>query len=346
MLRRTAPSGRALGFSLGGMHQGEVISDMTPLLLKAEGLRKEFRIKARGKVVFFPAVDGVDLDIHLGETVGLVGESGCGETTLARCLLRLVEPTSGSIQFDRTDLRALSPESLRRKRREFQFIFQDSFASLDPRMTIHQILSEPFEVQGVGTRKEREIWIHEVMDAVGLDPGLTGRRPSLLSGGQQQRVAIARALALRPRFLIADEPVSALDASVQAQVLNLLADLQKLYGLTLLLISHSLAVVHYLATRVAVMYLGRIVEEAPSEDFFRSPKHPYSQALVASMPVLKPGTRWDPARLPGEIPSPVNPPSGCHFHPRCPQVMERCRRQYPNLVSISESRKVACFLYS
>jgi oligopeptide/dipeptide ABC transporter ATP-binding protein len=318
---------------------------MAPLL-STRGLRKEFRTSAGGKLVLFPAFDGIDLEIFPGETIGLVGESGCGKTTLARCLLRLLEPSSGSIQFDGTDLRALSPAGLRRMRREFQIIFQDSFGSLDPRMTVSRILSEPFEVQGMGTRQERENWIRELMDAVGLDLSMADRSPGLLSGGQQQRVAIARALALKPRFLIADEPVSALDASVQAQVLNLLADLQRRYGLTLMLISHSLPVVRYLSSRVAVMYLGRIVEEAPSEDFFRSPKHPYSKALVASMPSLDPAARRERTRLKGEIPSPVSPPSGCHFHPRCPQVMDRCRCEYPRLISITEREKVACFLYS
>ncbi len=317
-----------------------------PPLLKVHGLRKEFRIRSGGRIIPFPAVDGVDLEINPGETLGLVGESGCGKTTLARCLLRLVEPSFGSIQFDGTDLRSLPPAALRRKRREFQIIFQDPFASLDPRMTVFQILLEPFEAQRMGTSREREAWMRELLEAVSLEPVLADRRASSLSGGQQQRVVIARALALRPKFLIADEPVSALDASVQAQILNLLASLQRLYGLTLMVISHSLPVIHYLSTRVAVMYLGRIVEEAPTEQFFHTPKHPYSQALLESMPVLDPSSRGERSRLTGEIPSAVVPPAGCHFHPRCPRIMANCRNEYPKFVSISEKAKVACFLYS
>ena len=225
-------------------------------------------------------------------------------------------------------------------------VFQDPLASLDPRMTGEALLSEPYELQGLGTPRERKTWIGELMEAVALDSSLAQRLPRSLSGGQQQRVGIARALALKPRLLIADEPVSALDASIQAQILNLLSALRTRYDLTILLISHSLPVIHYLSTRVAVMYLGRIVEEAPADSFFAAPRHPYSQALVQSMPVLD--TMFQATRpvLSGEIPSLAYPPSGCHFHPRCPSVMSVCRNKYPALRASAENAKVACFLYT
>jgi oligopeptide/dipeptide ABC transporter ATP-binding protein len=307
-------------------------------ILKVRQLSMVFRSGGIGRAKSIRALDGVDLELGRGETLGLVGESGCGKTTFARCALRLLEPTAGFIFFEGTDLMILSPAELRRKRREFQIIFQDPFASLDPRMTIRQILAEP--------RRDREAWIEDLLDSVALDPSLSDRRPALLSGGQQQRVAIARALALKPRLLIADEPVSALDASVQAQILNLLADLQRRLDLALMLISHSLPVVHYLCDRVAVMYLGRIVEEARADTFFREPKHPYSRALLESMPRMDLTQMREKPSLPGEIPSPVNPPPGCAFHPRCSQAWDRCQREVPELEVIEEKNKVACFLYT
>lgn len=258
---------------------------MAPLL-KVKGLRKDFSVTGRNNASQLRAVDGVDLEIDAGETFALVGESGCGKTTLVRCVLRLLEPSSGSIEFDGADLHSLSPAVLRRKRREFQMVFQDPLASLDPLMTVREILQEPFQAQEIGTSRERNVWVEELLDLAGLDPTLANRRPAHLSGGQQQRVGIARALALKPRLLVADEPVSALDASVQVKILNLLADLQKRYQLTLFLISHSLPVVRYLATRLAVMRAGRIVEESPADLFFAGPKHPYSQALLESTPVF------------------------------------------------------------
>ncbi len=312
---------------------------MTPLL-KLSGLCKEYA--SRGRRI--RAISDIDLEVNPGETLGLVGESGCGKTTLVRCALLLLEPTSGSVEFDGENLLRLGPSALRHKRREFQMIFQDASAALDPRMTVREILLEPYQANALGTTEERENWVRNLLEAVALDRELEQRRPAVLSGGQQQRVGIARALASKPRLLVADEPVSALDASVQAQVLNLLAGLQRRFGLTLVLISHSLAVVHYLCTRVAVMYLGRIVEEASAESFFSGPRHPYSRLLMASTPGLgRNVTAIGPA---GEIPSPVEPPAGCCFHPRCPQALERCRISAPPLTGEQGSSKVACFLYT
>lgn len=318
---------------------------MTPIL-KLQQVSLRFRSGGIGRAKTVRAVDEVDLELGAGETLGLVGESGCGKSTLARCALRLLEPTSGSVYFDGVDLSLLPASELRSKRREFQIIFQDPFGALDPRMRIRQILEEPFEVHGLGTRRERSAWIADLLDSVALDPSLADRLPVALSGGQQQRVAIARALALKPRLLIADEPVSALDASVQAQILNLLADLQRRLGLALILISHSLPVVHYLCERVAVMYLGRIVEESGAEAFFREPKHPYSRALMASMPTMDLSLPKAKLSLPGEPPSPVDPPPGCAFHPRCPQAWDRCQLQVPQLEVVEEKNKAACFLYT
>jgi len=312
-------------------------------LLNITGLHKEFR-GAAGRTL--RAVCGVDLEVRAGETLGLVGESGCGKSTLARCALRLLEPTSGSVFFDGTDLAALRPAELRSRRRQFQIIFQDPLATLDPRMTVGQIIAEPFEVHGMGSRSERESRVRELMAAVALDPGMADRRPSSLSGGQQQRVGIARALALKPRLVVADEPVSALDASVQAQVLNLLIALQRRFDLTLVLISHSLAVVHYLCTRVAVMYLGRIVEEARAEEFFRQPLHPYSRLLLRSMPAPDLSSKISPGVFLGDVPSPLDPPSGCPFHPRCSEALPKCREQTPGLDLRMPGRKAACFLYT
>jgi oligopeptide transport system ATP-binding protein len=315
-------------------------------LLQVQDLCKEFETATFWRHRPVRVIDGVDLSVHSGDTLGLVGESGCGKTTLARCMLRLIEPTSGSIRFQDQDLRLLSASELRARRKDFQIIFQDASASLDPRMDVGQILSEPYEAHGLGTESERMTWIRELLATVSLDEKLLQRYPEALSGGQQQRVAIARALALKPRLLIADEPVSALDASVQAQILNLLADLQKRFGLTTIFISHSLPVIHYLCTRIAVMYLGRIIEESRISNFFSGPRHPYSQILLRSMPSVSKKADTEAAPATGEIPSPASPPPGCSFHPRCPHAMQICMQMPPELVPIGENIKVACFLYT
>ena len=317
---------------------------MAPIL-DVRGLKKCFRAGIFQRDPAITALAGVDLTIEAGDTLGLVGESGCGKTTLARSVLRLLEPDAGSIFFDGCDLLRLSPKELRARRREFQMIFQDAFASLDPRMTVRQIMAEPFEIHGLLDRSGRERRTLELLESVGLDGGLLPRRPAELSGGQQQRVAVARALALQPRLLVADEPVSALDASVQAQVLNLLAELRTPFGLTLILISHSLPMIRYLCTRVSVMYLGRIVEEAPADEFFRAPRHPYSQALLESTPAMGQDGGRQKTILPGDVPSPISPPPGCPFHPRCARAKTECRVELPRLKS-RENSKVACFLYT
>jgi peptide/nickel transport system ATP-binding protein len=314
-------------------------------LLKIQALCKTFHVGAFQAGRCIRAVDGVNLEIYHGETLGLVGESGCGKSTLARCAVRLLQPSSGSICFDGTDLCSLSPRALRARRREFQIIFQDASAALDPNMTVREILSEPFEAHRLELEGERDNRIQELLEAVALDASLLHRYPETLSGGQQQRVGIARALALRPKLLIADEPVSSLDASVQAQVLNLLGDLQKRFNLTLILISHSLMAVHYLCTRVAVMYLGRIVEEGTREELFRMPKHPYSALLLQSIPSLNPGIREVKSAPAEELHLLARPQTGCAFHPRCPHVFARCKDQVPELNEYNRNSKVACFLY-
>ncbi len=316
---------------------------MAPLL-SIKGLCKDFRAGGLSGGRRIRALDHVDLDVNYGETLGLVGESGCGKTTLARCAVWLTPSTSGSVLFDDVELNALSPKDLRQKRREFQIIFQDPFASLDPNMNILEVLLEPFEAHGLGTRGEREEWACNLAEAVSLDRTMLTRHPADLSGGQQQRVGIARALALRPRLLIADEPVSALDASVQAQILNLLADLRRRFGLTLILISHSLQVVHYLCSRIVVMYLGRIMEEAPTAVFFSGPKHPYSDLLVrrtfSGQGVIS--STHDAV----ELPETASAAAGCAFHPRCPHARQQCREETPALSSCGRDSKVACFLYT
>ncbi len=317
---------------------------MADSLLKVRGLCKDF---VRGGLLGekIRVIEHVDMEVHAGDIRGIVGESGSGKTTFARCCLRLVDPSAGLVQFDGTDLGSLSHAALRAKRREFQMIFQSPFASLNPAMTVEEILIEPFQIYRIGNREYRNRRVRELMEAVSLNESLIGRRPAELSGGQQQRVGIARALALEPRLIIADEPISALDASVQAQILNLLAGLQKRYGLTLIVISHSLYALNYLCTGISVMYQGKIIEEAPAAQFFRNPKHPYSKVLYDSMPILDPLKRKSIHTAGRNAPAVTRPPSGCPFYPRCSLRFGMCTDQIPPLMEINPGERVACFLY-
>jgi oligopeptide transport system ATP-binding protein len=322
---------------------------MTPEpLLRVRGLTKHFPI-VRGAL--FPrqvgavrAVDGLDFDVAEGKTLALVGESGCGKSTTGRVVLRLIEPTQGAIRFSGQDLMALPPESMRRQRQQMQIIFQDPYGSLDPRMTVGDILGEPLRIHGTGTREERRKRVMELLDVVGLPREHAARYPHEFSGGQRQRIGIARALALRPRFIVCDEPVSALDVSIQAQIINLMLDLQREFGLTYLFIAHDLGVVKHVADRVAVMYLGKIVEMAEKRTLYAAPKHPYTQALLAAVPVPRPSARQALKPLTGEIPSPSAPPSGCRFHTRCPYVEARCRIEEPALREVAPGQHAACHL--
>ena len=316
---------------------------MTQPLVQITNLKKHF--PAANKQTVY-AVDGVSFTLERGETFGLVGESGCGKTTVGRCLLRLIEPTSGEVSFDGLDVRALNSSDLRALRRRMQIVFQDPYASLNPRMKVGDIIGEPLVIHRIGTKTEQRDRIVELLRVVGLDVDYAGRYPHQFSGGQRQRIGIARALALQPDFIVADEPVSALDVSVQAQVVNLLQDLQAQFGLTYLFISHGLAVVEHLSTRVGVMYLGKLVELAPSSEIYARPLHPYTQALLAAIPQPDPTMRKTAApRLGGDVPSPLAPPPGCRFHTRCPQAMERCQTEEPPLVEITPKHFAACFLH-
>ncbi len=317
-------------------------------ILEVSQLKKFFPIK-KGlllrEVGQVKAVDDVSFTVKKGETLGLVGESGCGKSTLGRAIIRLYEPTSGSVSFKGENWLGLSGETLRQKRRNMQMIFQDPYASLDPRMTVGQILSEPFVVHGIGSAQERKEKVKNLLETVGLKASHINRYPHEFSGGQKQRICIARALALEPELIICDEPVSALDVSIQAQILNLMADLQKKFQLTYLFISHDLSVIEHLCDRIAVMYLGKIVEIAPREQLYRSPKHPYTKALIAAIPKLGEGKQKITKSLGGEVPSPINPPSGCTFHPRCPHKMEKCAKAIPTLDKVDNDHQTACWLY-
>ena len=312
-------------------------------LVEIKHLKKHFPA-GRGQAV--RAVDDVSFNIHRGETLGLVGESGCGKTTVGRCLLRLIEPTSGEVKFDNQDLLSLSKSEMRALRRRMQIVFQDPYSSLNPRMKVGDIIGEPLIVHGIGNKQERQERVAELLKVVKLDPDYANRYPHQFSGGQRQRIGIARALALNPDFIVADEPVSALDVSVQAQVVNLLQDLQEQFGLTYLFISHGLAVVEHISTRVGVMYLGKIVELAPALELYQAPKHPYTQALLASIPLPDPEQTRDRERiaLRGEVPTPLNPPSGCRFHTRCPHAMDKCKTNEPEFKEIAPGHFAACFL--
>ena len=314
---------------------------MTAALIQARELRVEYPGRAGGRV---RALRDVDLDILQGETLGLVGESGCGKSTLGRALLRVIEPASGRIEFDGTDLTRLRGRQLRRTRAELQMVFQDPFGSLNPRRRIADIVAEPLLRARGATRAEATKAVAELLDLVGLGAEAGARRPHEFSGGQRQRIGIARALASSPQFVVADEAVSALDVSIQAQVLNLLSDLVRDRGLTMLFISHDLGVVRHIADRIAVMYLGQIIEVASRDAFFAAPAHPYSRALLSSVPVLRPGGTREQEVLEGELPDPANPPEGCLFRTRCPIATERCRTSAPELREIAPGRSVRCHL--
>jgi peptide/nickel transport system ATP-binding protein len=316
-------------------------------LLAVNDLRVYFPIRKgilRRVVAQVKAVDGVSLDIHSHRTLALVGESGCGKTTVGKGILQLVPVTGGSVTFDGVDLSNLSAGALRPLRKDFQIVFQDPYSSLNPRMRVAEIVEEGMAALGddAGPRQER---VDELLLQVGLSPDMKYRYPHEFSGGQRQRVAIARALAVEPKLLICDEPTSALDVSVQAQILNLLKDLQQKLGLAYLFITHNISVVEFLAHEVAVMYLGRIVEKGGVDEVLRTPRHPYTKALLSAVPAIDPAGRREVIRLHGELPSPVSPPSGCHFHPRCPSVMPECRQTYPGRTLVSETHGVRCFLY-
>jgi len=318
-------------------------------LLDVQGLRTWFPIRAgllQRPVGWVRAVDGVDLQVRAGGTVALVGESGCGKTTVGRSILRLVDPQAGRVLFEGRDLLALPRRQLRPLRRRLQIVFQDPLAALDPRFRVRDAIAEGMETHGIGADGiERDARVEASLRRVGLDPSLLVRFPHELSGGQRQRVCIARALAVEPRLLICDESVSALDVSIQAQILNLLRDLQAELGLAYLFISHDLGVVRHLADRVAVMYLGQIVEEGPTEQVLGEPQHPYTRALLEAVPSIDPGARRsaERIRLQGDVPSPAQPPAGCRFHTRCPLVFDRCRREAPVLVPLADGAS-RCFL--
>jgi oligopeptide/dipeptide ABC transporter ATP-binding protein len=322
---------------------------MAEVLLKVEELKKHFPIYGGfffKTVDFVRAVDGISFHINKGETFGLVGESGCGKTTVGRAILRLIEPTSGKIFFDNIDMAKLPQNELRRIRPKMQIVFQDPLSSLDPRMTIKKIVSEPLRVNKLARGKDLEKKVLTLLERVGLTKDHLNRFPHEFSGGQKQRIGIARALATDPEFIVLDEPTSSLDVSVQAQVLNLLKDLQRDLGISYLFISHDLSVVKHLSDRIAVMYAGKIVETCSSEKLFAEAKHPYTQALISAIPIPDPDYVANRIALTGEVPSPVKPPTGCRFHPRCAYVMPQCEKIEPELVDIGNEHIVACHLIS
>jgi oligopeptide transport system ATP-binding protein len=318
---------------------------MSDIILEAKSIKKYFPIRKgffMREVAQVKAVEEVNLTVRRGETLGLVGESGCGKSTLGRTLIRLYEPTSGSITFDGADFRNLSGAELRTKRRDIQMIFQDPYASLDNRMTVGQIIEQPFQIHNLLNKKERELRVKQLLEMVGLKASHVNRYPHEFSGGQRQRISIARAITLNPKLIICDEPVSALDVSIQAQVLNLLKDLQDRLNLTYIFISHDLSVIEHVCDRVAVMYLGRIVEVASRDELFKNPMHPYTRALLSSIPSIGTGKKKMTRILTGEIPSPINPPKGCTFHPRCPNKIKECSEIVPQLQEKAPGHAKAC----
>jgi oligopeptide/dipeptide ABC transporter ATP-binding protein len=321
--------------------------EMKKPLLQVRGLKKYFPIKKgffNRTVGHVRAVDGVNFEVYSGETLGIVGESGCGKSTTGRSILRLLEPTAGEVLFEGKDLAKLSKEDMRRMRKDVQIVFQDPYASLNPRKTIRQILMEPLNVHEIGTKSERVKTIEEMIQIVGLKKEHLDRYPHDFSGGQRQRIGIARALVVKPKLIIADEAVSALDVSIQSQVLNLLKDLKKEFNLTLIFISHDLSVIKHICDRVAVMYLGRIVEIADKQKLFQNPGHPYTKALLSALPVASPRAKRERIILKGDLPSPANPPSGCTFHPRCPLANDMCKSAAPSLVEMEPGQQVSCHL--
>lgn len=317
-------------------------------LLEVRGLKKWFPVK-RGPLQrtaeHVKAVDGVDLRVRYGETVGLVGESGCGKTTTGKVLLRLESATAGEVLFEGEDILRLEAEQLRRMRRQMQIVFQDPYSSLDPRKRVEDIVAEPLRIHQIGTPTERKARVYQLLDVVGLTAEQARRFPHEFSGGQRQRIGIARALALNPKLIVCDEPVSALDVSIQSQVLNLLAELQQEYGLAYLFIAHDLSVVKHISHFIAVMYLGKVVEFADSESLFTNPRHPYTRALMSAIPVTDPDARRERVVLEGDVPSPINPPAGCRFHTRCPHAADICRQVEPILRQTDAGHEVACYFH-
>ena len=321
-------------------HKGET-------LVVVDNLVKYFPVRAgllQRVVNQVKAVDDVSFFVKKGETLGLVGESGCGKTTVGRTMLRLIEPTAGAVKFQGQDVFSMKPRELKIARRDMQIIFQDPYASLDPRVPIGESVMEGLHIHKIGTPRERVDIMLETLTKVGLESYHSRRYPHEFSGGQRQRIGIARALALRPKFIICDEPVSALDVSIQSQVLNILKDLQAEFGLTYLFIAHNLSVVEHVSNRVAVMYLGKMVEMTSREELFRNPLHPYTQALMSAIPVPNPRLKRQRTILKGDVPSPLNPPSGCRFHTRCPVAIEKCSHEEPPFIEVSTDHWVACWL--
>jgi oligopeptide/dipeptide ABC transporter ATP-binding protein len=319
------------------------------VLVRCVGLRKEFPAGSEDlfgrKRLTVKAVDGVSLEIMSGETVGLVGESGSGKSTLGRLILKLLEPTAGRVFFDGRDLAALSRTELRQLRREMQLVFQDPYASLNPRMRVRAIVGEGLEIHKIARGRAKEDRIRELLEMVGIGADALDRYPHEFSGGQRQRIGIARALAVGPRFLVLDEPVSALDVSIQAQIINLLQDLQERLHLTYLFIAHDLRVVEHISQRVAIMYLGKIAEIAGRDEIYAAPRHPYTRALLSAIPAIDTATRTERIKLPGEVPSPLNPPAGCGFHPRCPYAQDVCTTAEPPLIAGRGGHAVACHVF-
>jgi peptide/nickel transport system ATP-binding protein len=330
-------------------HRNAAVPGRAPAdaVLEVEDLKKYFAVQKgllRRTIGTVFAVDGVSFCIGKGETLGLVGESGCGKSTVGRAILRLIEPTAGSIKLAGEDITRLRKRELRPFRKQMQIIFQDPFSSLDPRMSAGDIVGEPLRVHRIGRRKDRLARVGELFQRVGLRQAQMANYPHQFSGGQRQRIGIARALALSPKLIVADEPVSSLDVSIQAQVLNLMLDLQCELGLSYLFISHNLAVIEHISDRVAVMYLGRIVEYADNKTLFAQPLHPYTELLLAAVPVPDPAIKRAKRVVEGDVPSPINPPAGCHFHPRCPYAFERCKLESPRLREVKPRQWVACHL--